>query len=247
MKTIVTDGLTFLCDSDAEVWRAQTLLTKEPGTITWLNANLQPGDVFYDIGANIGCYTLYAARLVGPTGKVYAFEPHQANVRSLLRNVQANQFGDRVQVWAVALNSFEAEYPFAYASLIAGSSGSQWGHTKNEHGREFTPVRSELMRATTIDALLALGSIRRADVVKIDVDGNEVEICEGMSTLLSSGVRSLQVEDNPLHRDRLQDVLSEYRQVGQHFTAMGQHAIERGAKPDTITGNAIFEKVLVAA
>jgi hypothetical protein len=59
-----------------EHYRADTYATKEPETIEWLRENLRDGDSFYDVGANIGLYSLYAAKLQ-PRCRVFAFEPHQ--------------------------------------------------------------------------------------------------------------------------------------------------------------------------
>src|SRR5678815_6110374 len=114
MQIIKTAGLIFECEDDIEVMRAQTLLTKEPGTIAWLEKHLRPDDVFYDIGANIGCYTLFAASRI-TTGHVYAFEPNVVNARSLMRNVEVNKLEARVTVVTVALYSASGWFPFPYS------------------------------------------------------------------------------------------------------------------------------------
>src|SRR5262245_46805271 len=88
----------FRCETPLESWRARTLLEKEEGTVRWIRNSVQAGEVFYDIGANIGLYTLLAARRVGPQGMVYAFEPHVANVQSLLANVALNELSGCVKV-----------------------------------------------------------------------------------------------------------------------------------------------------
>ncbi len=74
----------FRCETPFEMWRARTLLEKEEGTVRWIRNSVRDGEVFYDIGANIGLYTLLAGYRVGAVGGVYAFEPHVANVQSLL-------------------------------------------------------------------------------------------------------------------------------------------------------------------
>jgi hypothetical protein len=73
----------FVCGNRKEAHRAATLWLKEPGTMSWLDENLRGGDVFLDIGANIGIYTLAAAHRVGATGTVYACEPHKPNCVAL--------------------------------------------------------------------------------------------------------------------------------------------------------------------
>lgn len=255
MKEVVTDGLRFLCESELEAWRAQTLLTKEPGTIAWLKAQLKPGEVFCDVGANIGCYTLYAARIVGPTGKVFAFEPHLVNAVSLMRNIQANGYADRASVLTCALRgprfslrypgSYGAVLPFNYRALDAGSSGSQLEHCTGEDGRDFAPAMVELKMAITLGELIPMGVIDKPHLVKIDVDGNEADILRGLLTHDSGHLwpRSLQVEMHPPDRTRIQALLTDagYQQTGQHFTQHGQQAIDKGRDPASITDNAVFE------
>jgi len=97
----VSDGqfeYEFRCETPVEVWRAKTLPVKEAGTIQWIAGRVQSGDVFYDIGANIGLYTLVAGKRVGPAGMVYAFEPHVKNVDSYCTTSAAT-------VWRVASKS----------------------------------------------------------------------------------------------------------------------------------------------
>src|SRR5262245_51439398 len=109
-RVAVADGdycYTFRCESPVEVRRARTMLIKEKGTIRWLRDEVRGGDVVYDIGANIGLYTLFAGKRVGAAGQVYAFEPHVANVRSLLHNVSENGLSAQVKVLSCALNDRE--------------------------------------------------------------------------------------------------------------------------------------------
>ena len=80
----------FVCGNRKEAHRAATLWLKEPGTMSWLDENLRGGDVFLDIGANIGVYTLAAAQSVGATGTVSACEPHMRNRVARLKTVLAN-------------------------------------------------------------------------------------------------------------------------------------------------------------
>src|SRR5215831_5120059 len=81
--------------SAQEHFRADTFATKEPETIRWLGDRLQNDDVFYDVGANIGLYALFAAKL-RPQCRVYAFEPESHNFSSLCRNVLLNRLDNVV-------------------------------------------------------------------------------------------------------------------------------------------------------
>ena len=248
MKTVTVDGLRFVCETELETWRAETLLTKEPGTIAWLDAELTPGSVFYDIGANIGAYTLYAARRVGPDGMVYAFEPHVANAASLLRNVQANGFQDRVRVLTCAVHSVDGWQPFYYRSISAGASGSQLTHMQDaEDGQAFAPKAVELKRATTLHSVLASGTALFPDAIKIDVDGNELGILRGLFVPGSQSTwpQTLQVEMHAFNRQDISDLCAScgYRQTGQHFTKRGERQMSKGMDPANIPNNGIFTRV----
>jgi FkbM family methyltransferase len=107
-----------------------SLWIKEAGTMRWIDGEVRAGDIFMDIGANIGIYTLAAAHRVGKTGKVYAFEPHKMNGITLLRDLEASGLADRVDFFACALSDASTVLPFNYVSLASASSGSQLGHTR---------------------------------------------------------------------------------------------------------------------
>lgn len=82
----------------------------EPNETRWFVRSLRPGDVVVDVGANIGYYTLLGARLVGESGRVYAFEPDPASFEILARNVQGEE-RPAIAVEAVALDDYFADHP----------------------------------------------------------------------------------------------------------------------------------------
>ena len=71
------------------VKRARRMANKEPGTVNWIETGVRDGDVFYDIGANIGIYSLLAAARIG-AGKVYSFEPDVSSFAGLLQVITLN-------------------------------------------------------------------------------------------------------------------------------------------------------------
>lgn len=239
---------TFRCETLVEASRPMGLWIKEEGTMRWLDTELRPGDVFMDIGANIGIYTIAAAHRVGADGHVYAFEPHKLNVVSLMRNVAANGFHDRVAVFSCALSDRPAVAQFNYSSIVGGSSGSQFGHTRVAGKQKtFEPVAREMLLATSIDALLSDGTIKPPAMIKIDVDGNELAILRGMQTLVSGTdrPRSIQVEMNVGEQEVIKDFFAGhgYEESVTHFTSAGQRAANRGVAMSAIAYNAIFRPV----
>jgi hypothetical protein len=69
---------------------------REPWTVAWLDSHVQPGDVVFDIGANVGPFSLIAAVRVGANGRVFAFEPGYASFARLCDNIVLNEFDDRI-------------------------------------------------------------------------------------------------------------------------------------------------------
>lgn len=229
-----------------EKWRISTLYTKEPGTVAWIKAEVQPDDVFYDVGANIGCYTLLAAKRLGPTGHVIAFEPHIGSAASLLANASANGLQPKITLLTCALHDESTFLTFNYQHTGAGSSASQLGHTRTETGEEFAPAATELKYGVTVDSLVAAGALPDPTLVKIDVDGNELLVLHGMEkTLLRHCIRSLQVECHPDTSASIVSFLdyTGYTQTSVHHTALGADAIAKGSNPDKVFCNRIFHKV----
>ncbi len=227
--------------------RATNALHNEPGTLRWIAQHVRPGDVFYDVGANVGIFSMLAAHRTGMGGHVVAFEPHAATIATLLENVALNGLGERVEVLSCALHRTTGHQPFLYRSLVAGSGLSQVGATLDPFGHHAEPVAHELKAVASGDDLIEHGTIRPADVVKIDVDGNEADVLEGMRRMLTGPrrPRSVQVEVNPDGRDDLFGIMSTtgYREAGRHRTLGVEKLVREGADPATLGANVVFEPV----
>jgi len=226
------------CESPGEFKRAGRALVQEEGTVEWIRAETGPGDAFFDVGANIGIFTIMAARRVGPEGHVYAFEPHAGNVVALLRNVAANGLDDRVTVMSCALSAGAGYLPFAYRSLESGDGLGEVGAA----GRD--GAHSELKATDSADRLVEQGVVRPPTLVKIDVEGHEQQVLQGMSGLLSGdrAPRSLQIELKAAARKEITAFLSErgFRLETSHLSYNAKLRVERGKDPELVSRNAIF-------
>lgn len=243
----VSDGnlnYRFQCKTFPEFSRSMKLFVKEPGTCDWIKNEVKPGDVFYDIGANIGTYTILAAQSAGSHGKVYAFEPHSANFTRLLDNVRVNNFEATVVPCNFALHDRQGFFPFNYVSGNAGTANSQLASSRDAFKKEFRPEISELKYSTSIDELVATEEFIPPQHIKIDVDGNELLILRGMSQLLRSSKRpkSVQVEINKPYRDDILSFMVNHQYVlsDQHYTRYGRELIAKGGLPEDHSYNAIF-------
>lgn len=152
---------------------------------------LRPGDTALDIGANIGLYTLLFAKLVGPAGTVVAFEPDPANHDRLLSNLALNGAGnvtpERFAVYSepgtVTLNRFRRGLG-PWSTL-----GSPVLPDPARAGRTTAPVESVLVEAVTLDGYCAERGIERVRLLKVDVEGAELDVLQGAASLL--GGRSI--------------------------------------------------------
>jgi len=171
--------------------RADTYATKEPETIEWLRDNLRDGDIFYDVGANIGLYSLYAAKL-RPACRVFAFEPESHNFGSLCGNLLLNRV-ENVTPCFFPLSSYEAFAPFYVYDLRPGGALHSLGRPSSL--RDGPPLLTTGAIAVTIDVLVSRHGLPAPNLLKLDVDGNEEQILEGAAAVLASGsLRSILVE-----------------------------------------------------
>lgn len=233
----------FVCHSKKERSRASRLFDKEKGTIAWIDRELRPDDIFYDIGANIGLYTIFAGLRLGEKGKAIAFEPHIPNANSLIENIFLNKLEKKIQLITAALTNVESYGKFNYHSMYASASISQYGGNSYE-GQTFNPLFVEIKHGCSLDLLIMRGLIQPPHLIKIDVDGLDFEVLEGMRGLLSSpeAPRSIQVE---LGSDSKPKIMKFFQEIGyalkeKHWTQAGLDFIAQGNDPEDYPHYGIF-------
>lgn len=240
-------NLRFAPSSVLSAARASSILAKEEGTVKWLEATLKSGDTFLDIGANIGTYTLFGAALVGPSGRVYAVEPHIHNASNLIDNLTENGFTDRVTIMTAPLTSQQSIGYFNYHDLNAGASGSQFDSMTDDHGVEYVPQLTELKPAVSVDELIATGNMSVPDAIKIDVDGIELAILAGMNKTLARDDRphTIQIEIQRETADAVDRALTRYGYIldHRHYTLAGKKRIASGEDKLAIAHNAVYVPV----
>lgn len=146
----------------------------EPFETSLLLRWLRPGDVFVDVGANIGYFSLLAASVVGPQGAVFAFEPDPDNFRLLLANAALNQLAARITAVAAALSATDGE---GRLYLSADNLGDHQVYVGEEERRS-VPIRL-YQGSRYLQSRLA-----RIDVLKVDTQGSEFQVIAGLLPLL---------------------------------------------------------------
>jgi FkbM family methyltransferase len=149
-----------------------------------------PGDIAIDIGANIGTTTLCLARAVGPTGRVFSFEPLPSNFEMLRANLKANGF-QHVEAWRVALSDRRGVGRMVEVEGQAGQArmGEVVAGAPNEHSwLGHSGMTAVEVITSTFDAWAADQQLRSVSVCKIDVEGFEESVLRGMHDSLQKRI-----------------------------------------------------------
>lgn len=184
--------MSFAAPSPQALYRAWTSLTKEPDTIKWIDGF--PADsVFFDVGANVGVFSVYAA---ASGHRVHAFDPVAENHATLQKNIELNGFGTRAACYCLAIDARNGVGALYVDQTNAGGT-SQFG------------ARTEAMQAQrvsicrTLDSLIFEDGLPFPAHIKVDVDGNEAKVLAGGSrTFADARLRSVLVEINGTDADK---------------------------------------------
>lgn len=195
-RTVRARGLCFTlnCDNWITHYRMETFGVSEPETLDWIDRQMQDGDLFFDVGGNIGVYSLYAA-LRHPRASVVVFEPEFANLHLLRDNIMANGLSTRVVVYPIALSDRTGVSRLHVQDLTPGAAlhtESGGPMTLTEAGERV--VASEGTWAMRLDEFCEQARVW-PNALKIDVDGGEARVLAGAKETLSRpGLHTVLVE-----------------------------------------------------
>jgi FkbM family methyltransferase len=163
--------------------RIETLFSKEPTTIPWLDS-MSSGEVLVDVGANVGMYSLYAAQVVGV--RVFAFEPEALNYAELNKNIYVNHAHGRVLAFCAALIDQTRVDRLHLGGFAEGLSHHDFGENTWSTDKNFGAIKTSkdarLLQGClshTVDSLVTSGAVPFPDHIKIDVDGLEHKVVTG--------------------------------------------------------------------
>jgi FkbM family methyltransferase len=157
--------------------------------VRWIEAELADGQVFFDVGANVGVFSLVAACQRPGPAVIYAFEPGCRTFASLCDNIRINECGDLITPVPLPLAARSAVRRFGYKSIEAGQSKHRM------LGDDASHRHVQYVLATTLDDIIAMYGLRPPTHMKIDVDGGELDVLDGaVAALASPDLRSVVIE-----------------------------------------------------
>jgi FkbM family methyltransferase len=207
---ILNIDVKFFVPNQLTNWRVDTFFSKEPETLEWIdNFNNLEELIFWDIGSNIGLYSIYNS-FKNPNSKTISFEPSTSNLRVLSRNISINSLEKNIQIVPIPLTNKENEFlMMKEGQFIEGGALNSFGEEWNFEGEKFASAMNYQLIGTTINFLLDNNILEIPDYIKIDVDGIEHLILEGANKYLSNKkIKSISIEINENFTEQYDKVLN---------------------------------------
>lgn len=173
-KSVTIDGhLIYLDELDALDLSINGI--HEPAETELVKKEIKEGAVVIDIGANIGYFSLIFAKLAGPSGKIYAFEPESENFAILQKNIQANGYSN-----VVMINKAVADRNQVLKFYLSKSDGAKHSLINSDDSGKYVEIP-----AVSLDEYFS-GDSLKADFIKIDIEGAEIKALDGMRKFINS-------------------------------------------------------------
>lgn len=171
----------FSVPNELNEYRAKTFSIKEPETLSWID-QFREETVFWDIGANVGLYSIYAAKT--KRCNVYSFEPSIFNLEILARNIFLNQLVENVKIIPLPLTNRNGISKLEMSSMDWGGALSTFGHDFGHDGKKLNKIFEFSTFGITMEFAVQNFKIPNPDYIKIDVDGIEHLILSGGEVII---------------------------------------------------------------
>lgn len=245
-QNIKNKKVDFFTPNVVSKWRVNSLFTKEPETIEWIdnfkNLNNRP-IIFWDIGSNIGLYSIYAA-CTHKNIKIYSFEPSTSNLRLLSRNISINGLSEKIFIAQFPLSKKNFQFSeMNEQEFKEGWSMNTYGKAKDFEGKEFKPNQKYNIFGLSIDYLIENNILEVPNYIKIDVDGIEDEILAGgIKSLGHENLKGISIELNENYKSQFENVLSIMEKVKLKFKHKKHAKIYDSDKKFSNMYNFVFER-----
>jgi len=198
--------------SKIELYRLNSC-QKEPGTVKWLEENIKKGDVFFDIGANVGAYSLIAYAITSGECIVYAFEPSFSTYNALCKNILINKAAGKIIPLNIGLSDQTEIQRFTFYNIEAGSALHCLGSPTSKYLSKVDSLVFQPILTFTLDQLIQEFKLKQPNHIKIDVDGNELLILKGMiATLQEESLKTIiiEVDKDESSAEKIVNLLTQY-------------------------------------
>ena len=193
---ISSKKITYSVSNEMTLWRAQTLFEKEPITIKWIRS-FEKNSIFYDVGANVGMYSIFAA--IVSKCNVYSFEPESNNFQILMENIVVNNLTNLINPYPIGISNVTELTTLHLSKFSKGGSHHTVGANALSH-RDLHTIKTKYNQgifSTTLDDLCNKWKIPLPNYLKIDVDGIESKIVEKANLFLKNQhLKSVLIEIN---------------------------------------------------
>lgn len=204
-------AILFFCPGKLPERRARTLLTKEPETLEWIGT-FKETDILWDIGANVGVYSLYAAK---KGHSLVAFEPSPSNYYLLAKNIEINKLDNKIHAYCIAFSDVTTLDTFYMAKTELGGASNSFGEATDAQGKPFVAQLRQAMVGFSIDDFIKLFNPPFPSHIKIDVDGIEGKIVIGAKqTLADKRLKSVLIELDTERTEYCERVTKEFENSG---------------------------------
>jgi len=206
---ILNQKVNFFIPNNTVEWRVDTFFSKEPETLEWINSfNNSKEIIFWDIGANIGLYSIYTA-LKHSNCKVISFEPSTSNLRTLSRNISINKLENKIRIFTNPLSNKSDKFlQMNEEKFVEGGALNTFGENYDFEGKKFKSSMSYQILGKSINSIIQNKILDIPNHIKIDVDGIEHLILEGGDEYLNHPqLLSLSIEINENFTDQYQRIL----------------------------------------
>ena len=206
--SILKKRISFFVPNQLTKYRVDTFFTKEPETLEWIDGFKKNEKInFWDIGSNIGLYSIYAA-LKYENIKVNAFEPSSSNLRVLSRNISINNLQNKILINQFPLTNKDKSYQLMMEGVFReGGALHSFGKNLNFEGKKLNVKNNYMIFGFSINYLIKELKFEVPDYIKIDVDGLEHHILEEADEILKdNNLKSLLIEINENFTEQSENV-----------------------------------------
>jgi FkbM family methyltransferase len=215
------------------LYRADTFSTKEPETLNWID-KFDSGSIFWDIGANVGLYSIYASKTKNT--KTYSFEPSVFNLEFLAKNINLNKLQDQINIIPIALSDSNSINTFNMSTIEWGGALSTFSKSYDQNGHNLKIQFKYNTVGMTANDACNIFNIPNPKYIKIDVDGIEHLILNGMSNILDD-TKEILIE---LNDNFIEQAEKSYKFLNEHGFILQNKFIDINNKE--ISANQIWKK-----